>query len=68
MLGVVVAVGLLTVSQTVWAGSAQRSWQKMSPTTSPAGRCFHAMVYESMRGRTVLFGGYDGGWLGDTWE
>ena len=27
-----------------------------------------AMVYQAIRGRVVLFGGFSGGYLGDTWE
>ena len=26
------------------------------------------MVYDSQRGRTILFGGFNGNYLGDTWE
>src|SRR5207247_577924 len=36
--------------------------------TSPSARAYHAMTYDSARGRVVLFGGYDGSYRGDTWE
>lgn len=34
----------------------------------PSPREAYGMAYDSARGVTVLFGGYDGTWLGDTWE
>jgi hypothetical protein len=36
--------------------------------TSPAARGWHQMAYDSFRGRMVVFGGYNGGALGDTYE
>jgi hypothetical protein len=46
------------------------SWTLMSPATSPPARYAHAMVYDRVRGSTVLFGGALG-WnspSADTWE
>jgi len=38
-------------------------------SSGPAGRVYHALAYDSVRGVTVLFGGYNSsGCLGDTWE
>ncbi len=34
----------------------------------PSARQHHAMVYSTRSFRTVLFGGFDGSLLGDTWE
>ncbi|HJZ83700.1 MAG TPA: kelch repeat-containing protein [Polyangia bacterium] len=34
----------------------------------PAARYAHAVVYDSARARTVVFGGWTGSALGDTWE
>jgi IPT/TIG domain-containing protein/galactose oxidase-like protein len=50
--------------------AAQVTWSPLSPATSPPPRAGHAMVYDSARGRTVLFGGYDPtfAYLSDTWE
>lgn len=45
-------------------------WSQRSPAASPSPRQGQAMVYDSLRGKTVLFGG-SGGFLvyfGDTWE
>jgi hypothetical protein len=48
-----------------WDG---QDWTQMADT-GPTARAFHAMAYDSDRGRTVLFGGQiTGGFLNDTWE
>jgi hypothetical protein len=44
------------------------NWSKIVPTTVPPPRYGHAMVFDSMRGVTVMFGGYDTDVLNDTWE
>ena len=39
------------------------------PSAWPPGRADHDMVYDSARGRTVIFGGYPAGpYLNDLWE
>jgi hypothetical protein len=48
------------------------SWTNMAPSALPAARRFHAMAYDPLRQKVVLFGG-DRGTLpvscwGDTWE
>jgi hypothetical protein len=47
-------------------------WTQRTPSTLPPGRVNHAMAYDSVRGRTVLFGGFQTSpsvaILGDTWE
>jgi hypothetical protein len=51
-------------------------WEETTPEESPNARSGHAMAYDSLRGRLVLFGGFeDTGWpeyeqnrLADTWE
>src|SRR5262249_8951846 len=51
-----------------WDGS---NWTQQSPATSPSARTFHAMAYDLVRQRTVLFGGWDmvlNFFLSDTWE
>jgi len=49
-----------------WDGTA---WANVSPVEgpSPSARAWHTMAFDSARGRTVLFGGYNGRQLGDTW-
>lgn len=39
---------------------ASNAWTNMSPAASPPARCNHAMAYDGVRGKTVLFGGYRG--------
>jgi hypothetical protein len=52
-----------------WDGSA---WTQVAPASAPSPRAGQAMVYDSGRGKTVLFGGTDEGFPGvfynDTWE
>ncbi len=44
-------------------------WSQVSPASVPPPRGGHAMAFDSLRSRTVLFGGYDAsGLLADTWE
>jgi len=49
----------------VWDGN---DWTQMHPMVSPPERFGHAMVYDSVLRKVVLFGGYgDFGDLNDTW-
>lgn len=57
------------VPDVVTAQSPGWSWAQVAVGgVAPANRSGHAMAYDSQRGKTVLFGGYNGGSLGDTWE
>ncbi len=50
----------------LWNGA---SWSRVSPPTKPSPRTSATMVYDSRRGRILLFGGTgEDGTLGDTWE
>jgi galactose oxidase-like protein len=45
------------------------AWTKLRTNGSPPARVAHQMVYDTARGRTILFGGHSAtGDLGDTWE
>ncbi|MBE7455469.1 MAG: hypothetical protein HS102_02390 [Planctomycetia bacterium] len=44
----------------------ETKWRRVDP--SPPPRTGHAMAYDSARGVTVLFGGWDGSYDGETWE
>jgi hypothetical protein len=49
------------------------SWAKKTPVDpegdgNPSARSGHSMVYDSVRGRLVLFGGAAGGYDDETWE
>lgn len=63
------ATVLLAIGDTwEWDGS---QWQQASPLVSPAPRVGHAMVFDPVRARTVLFGGhvpFQGLIYNDTWE
>jgi hypothetical protein len=50
-----------------WDGT---HWFQQTPATSPTPRALHAMAFDSQRGRTLLFGGFDGNVtrFGDTWQ
>ncbi len=45
-------------------------WSQASQSVSPEARDFHALAYDALRGRVVLFGGRDASGLDlvDTWE
>jgi YVTN family beta-propeller protein len=47
--------------------SAPTAWNARPPAPA-APRFYHAMAFDSSRGRVVLFGGYDGSLRNDTWE
>ncbi len=49
-----------------WDGQVWHRMQLQGAT--PSTRTFHAMTYAAVQGHVVLFGGNDGGLLGDTWE
>ena len=43
-------------------------WVQMTPANSPSDRSQHAMAYDSVIQKVVLFGGRDGSTLNDTWK
>jgi N-acetylneuraminic acid mutarotase len=45
------------------------TWTEKSPSTKPSARDTHAMAYNSLSDRVILFGGYgdDSSLFGDTW-
>ncbi len=49
-----------------WDGT---SWEQKFPAVAPSARSYHAMAYDSARGKTVLFGGFTAaGYSAETWE
>lgn len=59
-----------TVYGDTWSWNpTARTWTNLAPSPSPAARYDHAMVYDPLRSRIVLFGGRSaaGAALGDTW-
>lgn len=58
-------------AQNVWeyVGAPTNDWiQRAPPAARPSVRLDHDMAHDSVRGRTVLFGGRDNWILGQTWE
>ncbi len=47
-----------------WNGS---NWLQLAPPVSPPDRAFPSMTYDQAHGQIVLFGGWDGSVLADTW-
>ncbi|MCX5977649.1 MAG: hypothetical protein NTV33_12735 [Coprothermobacterota bacterium] len=44
-------------------------WTNLNPANPPSTRRYHAMVYDSARGKVILFGGENGGnYFNDTWS
>jgi hypothetical protein len=72
MSGVTVALALSLTGTFVHADAATTSlnWVQVTSTQAPAGRAWAAMSYDSLRGRTVMFGGAPntGSNFSDTWE
>jgi len=52
-----------------WAyDPATQTWTELSPEGPvPSARSGHALAYDAYTGRVILFGGYDGSLLSDTW-
>jgi len=43
-------------------------WTQYAPAHSPSARAYYSMAYDTTRNVMVLFGGWNGGYLGETWE
>jgi hypothetical protein len=48
----------------IWTGT---TWRRLHPASSPSARHNADMVYDAATQDVILFGGYDGQYLGDTW-
>ena len=65
MRNLALSLGCLILSSTCLAQNL--TWVQIK-TSGPSKRCCHAMAHDSKRQRTVLFGGYNGQVMSDTWE
>ena len=63
---ITIAVAICALAECAPPIQAQ-SWLKVSDS-GPSARRDAAMAYDSARGVVVLYGGWDGSYLGDTWE
>ncbi|MBI5290462.1 MAG: hypothetical protein HY872_01130, partial [Chloroflexi bacterium] len=61
--GHVYATGTHSDETWEWDGT---NWTKRNPVNKPSARVWHAMAYDSARGKVVLFGGDNG--ADETWE
>src|SRR5258706_130610 len=57
------SIGLTSTATPTRADTTLANWGQQSPAQSPPGLVYAGMAYDSLRGRTVLFGGGT-----DTWE
>jgi hypothetical protein len=49
------------------APTLQPEWNQLSPVNSPSARDTSAMAYDSRHNQLVMFGGFNGNYLNDTW-
>src|SRR5439155_1232205 len=48
--------------------AAGPAWSALAPAgTPPSARFYHTAIYDPLRDRMVVFGGFDGGFHNDTW-
>ncbi|MFM1870793.1 MAG: hypothetical protein RL398_215, partial [Planctomycetota bacterium] len=57
--------GLLTTTPTT---AQDITWALRAPANVPQARIQHVMCYDSVRQRVLMYGGYGGAGLSDTWE
>jgi hypothetical protein len=57
-----------TLADTWEYDGSSTTWTSIATTGAPGARVYSAMVYDSTRGRTILFGGLNVSQLGDTWQ
>jgi hypothetical protein len=66
--GLVILTMLILISAAASAADVPTvNWTKLSPATSPSARAYPAMAYDPVSKKVVLFGGYSGVYLNDTW-
>src|ERR1041384_4562063 len=62
------SVFLLSGFAVAHAETPSLTWSQLSPALSPAARSYFAMTYDEVRGKVLVFGGFDGSkYLNDTW-
>ena len=67
ILATVISIARFTVPADAAGVDVAVRWTFRNPTASPSARAGSAAAPDSSDGNVVLFGGYDGGDLGDTW-
>ncbi len=65
------AVGLILLAAFCIPAEAQVTlapyWNQLSPAASPTPRDTQALAYDATHGQVVMFGGFNGSYLSDTW-
>ena len=49
------------------APAIEQSWYQLVPAASPSVRSTPAITYDAAHGQVVMFGGFNGSYLNDTW-
>ncbi|HEY8650171.1 MAG TPA: kelch repeat-containing protein [Chthoniobacterales bacterium] len=60
-------IAMLVASSAIATAAPSTSWTQLFPATSPTPRSYPAMTYDATSRTVIMFGGYDGGYLNDTW-
>jgi hypothetical protein len=60
-------IAMLVASSAVATAAPSTSWIQLFPATSPTPRSYPAMTYDATSHTAIMFGGYNGGYLNDTW-
>lgn len=55
-------------SDELWEWDGSGDWRLLQTSVAPSARSTPAFAYDAARDRFVVFGGFDGRWLNDTWE
>jgi hypothetical protein len=58
---------MLAASAALAGDAPSVTWRQLAPTNTPPPRGYMAMIYDGASHKTVMFGGYAGSYLNDTW-
>lgn len=61
------ALAFIFAISSIAASAQSLKWVQLSPTASPPARAYPAMAYDFASQKIILFGGYNGAYLNDTW-
>src|SRR6266704_368820 len=60
-------IAMLVASSAIATAAPSTSWTQLFPATSPTPRSYPVMTYDATSHTMIMFGGYNGGYLNDTW-
>ncbi|MCU1301893.1 MAG: hypothetical protein JWQ87_2177 [Candidatus Sulfotelmatobacter sp.] len=58
---------MVCITPTIASGASGLNWTQLSPASSPPARSYPSMAFDPISRQVVLFGGYNGSYLNDTW-